>query len=361
MKRLFWYLGCGLSMSLLGTGESHAAPTPDKETDNPAIDTKENTPTDLGNLFASNVLRNNPNPSRTIDLAQTPAIPEPTLPSNQTPPPPPELTPAPTAPSNGEIEDLQNQLNNLRQPTGSNVDYYQPKVSPGFSISNPTGFGADNNLGFAAFSFQSRTRFTGSADGELGVGIGLGDAVKSVGVELSYSMYSFGTSQSFGSGAFNAKIHKRLNEDTAVAIGWNRIADINIGNGRGVAFDYPKNSYYAVASKIFRVKDDINQPFSRVAVTAGIGGGQFLSESTLQDAAIRGVDPSGLNAFGSVGVRISRPISAVLEWTGQDLAAGVSIAPFENFPLVITPAVRDITGAGDGARFILGGGVAFAL
>jgi hypothetical protein len=72
----------------------------------------------------------------------------------------------------------------------------------------------------------------------------------------------------------------------------------------------------------------------------------------------RGTDPSGINVFGSVGVRVARPVSAILEWTGQDLAAGVSIAPFDNFPLVITPAVRDITGAGDGARFILGAGVA---
>jgi hypothetical protein len=348
MKRLFWSLSC-LSVSLLGAGESYASPKPVEKPDNKAIDHQHNDTPNLDNLLANDRISNNANANNvTIDLAQTPA--------------PPEPTPPAIAPSNTEVDDLQNQLNNLQQqPIGGNSDYYQPKVSPGFSISNPTGFGADNNLGFASLSFQSRTRFTRSADGELGLGIGLGDAVKSVGVELSYSMYSFGTSQSFGSGAFNAKIHKRLNEDTAVAIGWNRIADINIGNGRGVAFDYPKNSYYAVASKIFRLRDDINQPFSRVAVTAGIGGGQFLSESTLQDAAVRGVDPSGLNAFGSVGVRISRPVSAILEWTGQDLAAGLSIAPFDNFPLVITPAVRDITGAGDGARFILGGGVAISL
>jgi len=62
--------------------------------------------------------------------------------------------------------------------------------------------------------------------------------------------------------------------------------------------------------------------------------------------------------FGSLGVRVARPVSAIVEWTGQDLGAGISVAPFDNFPLVITPAVRDITGAGDGARFILGASVA---
>ena len=130
-------------------------------------------------------------------------------------------------------------------------------------------------------------------------------------------------------------------------------------NGDGPS-DYPNNSYYAVGTKIFRTREDINEPFSRVAVTGGVGSGVFLpfDETTL--------DRTGLNVFGSVGVRVARPVSAVLEWTGQDLAAGVSIAPFENFPLVITPAFRDIAGIGTnaagigaGARFVLGASVAF--
>jgi hypothetical protein len=47
------------------------------------------------------------------------------------------------------------------------------------------------------------------------------------------------------------------------------------------------------------------------------------------------------------------------EWTGQDLAVGLSIAPFKNFPFVITPAVRDVTGSGYAPRFVLGAGVSF--
>jgi hypothetical protein len=55
------------------------------------------------------------------------------------------------------------------------------------------------------------------------------------------------------------------------------------------------------------------------------------------------------------------PISFVTEWTGQDLAMGLSIVPFKNFPLTITPAFRDITGAGEGARFVLGTGIGFGF
>jgi hypothetical protein len=47
----------------------------------------------------------------------------------------------------------------------------------------------------------------------------------------------------------------------------------------------------------------------------------------------------------------------VADWTGQDLNLGVSLAPFPALPLVVTPALADLTGrAGDGARFTVGAG-----
>ncbi len=331
MKKLLWYACCCWTLSLVGASASNASPVVQLD-ENSTVGSAAN----LGTVTGSS------------SLAQVP------------PPPSPEV---PAKPSNSETQDLQNQLNNINNqaPAPDKFNTYIPRVSPGFSISNPTGFGADNNLLFFGLSYQNRTRFTQTSDGEAGFGIGLGDAVNSVGVELSYSINSFGSSQSFGSGAFNAKIHKRLSEDSAVAVGWNQFAQINLGNGRNasnVQSDFPPNSYYAVGSKIFRTCEDINQPLCRIAVTGGIGSGVFLPFSTIQNAVATGTTASGLNVFGSVGVRVARPVSAILEWTGQDLAAGVSIAPFDNFPLVITPAVRDITGAGDGARFILGAGVA---
>ncbi len=356
MNRLLWYACCCWTLSLFGAAASHAE-------GNPTEDTKTTgTAANLGKFINIDELES---PVASVisggKLAQVPPPPpaSPELPGGAAP-----IDPAPSIkPSNSETQELQNQLNNINNqaPTPDKFNTYIPRVSPGFSISNPTGFGADNNLFFFGVSYQNRTRFTQTSDGEAGFGVGLGDAVKSVGVELSYSINSFGSSQAFGSGAFNAKVHKRLSEDTAVAVGWNQFAQVNLGNGRNasnVQSDYPKNSYYLVGSKIFRTCEDINQPLCRIAVTGGVGSGVFLPFQTISDAVGRGEDATGLNVFGSVGVRIARPVSAIVEWTGQDLAAGLSIAPFDNFPLVITPAVRDITGAGDGARFILGAGVA---
>jgi hypothetical protein len=349
MKKLLWYVGCCWTLSLVSAAATHASPEI-----KPSASIATGNAASLGGF------------SSTDDHATTamPAVANGTLAQI---PPAPDTPAAPAKPAaspsqeNKDIQDRLNNINNSNPAVSDKYNTYNPRTSPGFSIFNPVGFGADNNLVFFALSYQNRTRYTQTSDGEGGFGIGIGDA-NNIAAELSYSINSFGSSAAFGSGAFNIKVHKRLSEDTAVAIGWNQFAKTQFGagrNGNGPS-DYPNNSYYAVGTKIFRTREDINDPFSRVAVTAGVGSGVFLpfDEKTL--------DRTGLGVFGSVGVRVARPISAVLEWTGQDLAAGVSIAPFENFPLVITPAFRDIAGistnsagATAGARFVMGASVAF--
>lgn len=349
MKKLVWYISCCCTVSLMGTAAAQANPQP-AVTKTSATGTAAS----LGRFASTD------NRFGQVKLSQDSLA--------QVPPPPPAPTEVPSAPTtptaptapvtpNSENQEIQNQLNTIQENKPTTADAgigYQPKTSPAFSIFNPVGFGADKNLVFFSIDYQSRTRGGNVSDGEAGIGVGLGDATKSVGVELSYGLNSFGSSSGFGSGAFSAKIHRRLSDDTSVAIGWNQFAQVNFGGGQT---DYPKNSYYAAATKIFITNDDINKPFSRIALTGGVGGGVFLPyDANISPQADRG----GLGVFGSVGVRVARPVSAVVEWTGQDLAAGVSVAPFDNFPLVITPAFRDITGiSGQSARFVLGASVAF--
>jgi hypothetical protein len=353
MKKLLWYVGCCWTLSLVGAAATHASPEI-----KPSASLATGNAASLGGFSSTDYHATTAIPVVADGtLAQIPPAPEsPTIPAK-----------TPTSPTlnqeNKDIQDRLNNINNNQAPAGDKFNSYNPRTSPGFSIFNPVGFGADKNLVFFNLDYQSRTRYTQTSDGEGGIGIGLGDAVNSVGAELSYSLNSFGSSAAFGSGAFNIKVHKRLSDDSSVAVGWNQFATILLGPGRNgttAGSDYPRNSYYAVGTKIFRTREDINDPFSRVAVTAGVGSGVFLpfNENTL--------DPTGLGVFGSIGVRVARPVSAVLEWTGQDLAAGLSIAPFENFPLVITPAFRDIAGistnaagATAGARFVMGASVAF--
>ena len=250
------------------------------------------------------------------------------------------------APSTGkscvDIDSLQQRLRQVEELKVEN----EFRASPSLSIAIPTGFGADKNTAFISGTYQEQTRYSNNTDdGAVGIGIGLGDAQKAVGVELSYTVASFGNNRDFGSGGFNVKLHRQFAQGLAVAAGWNGI--LNLGDGN----DF-EHSIYGTVSKIFRTQADITRPFSRIAVTAGVGSGQFRTEDAVDD------DDYNVNVFGNVAVRLAEPVSFIAEWSGQDLGVGLSIAPFKNIPFVITPALRDITGAGDEARFVLGTGFA---
>lgn len=242
-------------------------------------------------------------------------------------------------------QEVEKVLNDLRALKRKEI---QPFFSPSLSIYIPTGYGSDRNRGFIGASYQERGRFSDDDDLGLGFGVGLGDAYKSVGVEVSYTLASLGRNRDFGSGGFNLKVHRQLPGDLAVAVGWNGF--LNIGESNNF-----EQSLYGVATKIFKTRENIDSPFSRVALTAGIGTGQFRTE----DAVFAG--DYNVNVFGNVAVRIAKPASLIVEWSGQDLGVGLSINPFPDLPIVITPAIRDITGAGDGSRFVFGAGLSFQL
>ncbi|MBW4488043.1 MAG: S-layer homology domain-containing protein [Trichocoleus desertorum ATA4-8-CV12] len=247
------------------------------------------------------------------------------------------------APSEETIQDLQTRLQALETEAENFGNVFEG--SPALSIANPVGFGADNGTGFISATYQERTRYSNKDDAAVAFGVGLGDARRNVGVELSYTLASFGGNRDFGTGGFNVKLHRAFSEDFAVALGWDGF--ITIGDEFNDDF---KDSIYGVATKIFRTRPDLNTPLSRVALTGGIGNGRFRTEDDVFE------DEDNFNVFGSVAVRVARPVSALVEWTGEDLAAGLSIVPFRNQSLVITPALRDIAGAGDGTRFVLGVG-----
>jgi hypothetical protein len=215
-------------------------------------------------------------------------------------------------------------------------------ASPALSIYIPVGYGADRNTLFLNGSYQASVREDEGSVGAGGIGIGLGNADKALGVELSYAIEH--NDEEFGNGGFNAKVHRRLGQDMSGALGWNGF--LNIGSN-----DF-EQSKYGVITKVFRTQESLNSAFSRVSVTAGVGDGQFRSNGAVD------AEDNNINAFGNIAIRVVRPVSFIAEWTGQDLALGLSIAPFKKFPFVITPAVRDLAGAGDNPRFVIGAGTA---
>ena len=89
-----------------------------------------------------------------------------------------------------------------------------------------------------------------------------------------------------------------------------------------------------------------------VTVSGGIGNGRFRTIDDVRQ------DNKTVNVFASGSLLIHEQLSAIVDYTGQDVNVGVSIVPLQQFPLVITPALADLTGAASKTpRLILGVGI----
>jgi hypothetical protein len=255
-----------------------------------------------------------------------------TQPSLQTEPS--QLDKQPFQPQNLPLEPLQ------RIESGT-------RSAPGISVLTPSAYGQSWGSASIGLGLQERTRFTKKADGVLGLGIGLGDAQKSVGLDIGLTFVDLiGNTAQDGTVSF--KLHRRLPNDFAVAVGGKNL--IQFGETDSAT------GYYGVVTKMFRLQENVKKPLSQLFISAGVGSGQFRSELDINN------ERDSVGVFGSVAVRVAEPVSAIAEWSGQDLTLGLSLAPFRNVPLVITPAVTDITGnAGDGSRFILGIGCSISF
>lgn len=241
---------------------------------------------------------------------------------------------------NAELENVKFRLEDIGKR-----NFTPSRGVPALTIANPYGFGADRGF-YTGLSYQVDTRggLDNQNDGDAtwGIGLGLGDAQKYLGAELSYNLASFGQNgRDFGSGGFNLKLHRKLAEGWGVAAGWNSFLSIGDANDLD-------DSMYVATTKIFRTRKNVNSAFSRVAATIGGGNGQFRSVDSINNG------DENFNVFGSLAVRVARPVSFVTEWTGQDLGMGVSVSPFRTIPMTFNLGARDIVGAGDGARFIFG-------
>ncbi len=267
----------------------------------------------------------------------------------------PTPTPDNTASSDlneAEIEALREQLRIPSLPVVLMPSTLGAAASPGSSSGSPTAFGADFGSVFTGASFQERTRFTSSSDGAVSAGFGLGNATKAVGLEIAVSVLDLtsrgGDDRAFDRGSVSFKLHRRLPNNFAVAVGYE--------NALVWGFTDAGSSFYGVGSKIFQFQDSPRQPFSSLTVSLGLGNGRFRTEDDFN------ADKKTVNVFGSAGLRVLEPVSVIADWTGQDLTLGASIAPFRNIPIVITPAIADVTGsAGDGSRFILGIGYSYSF
>lgn len=266
----------------------------------------------------------------------------------------------PVAPSPPPAEESPSQSESQTFPERLQHRLGDYRASPGVAFLNPTAYGRDFGRIAIGFAFQGETRLGSSPDAVAGIGMGLGDRKKWVGLDVGLNFLSLtpsGSEESFGErGSFNFKLHRALPADVAVALGTRNVL---IWNGS----DAPTTTY-GVVSWMSRLKESRWEVFSRLYLSFGV---QYLWVSDGQGRARRVaeavIDRSGsVNPFGSVGIKVIEPLNMFAEWTGESLNLGVSFVLLPKLPIVFTPTLADVAGHDPrGVRFILGVGLPFSL
>lgn len=214
--------------------------------------------------------------------------------------------------------------------------------SPGTSSGSPSGFGAAWRDGFVGGGYQQATG-GGQSDGSMAFGFGLGNPQDAVGLEVSIASLSSFRSGLFDRTAFSFKAHRLVSESAAIGVGVENAFIAGGGNNNG------GTSVYIAASKVLQLQSG---PFSLVTVSGGAGNGRFRFEKD------QVADNKTVNVFASVGAQFHEQASVLLDWGGQDLAAGFSVVPLKAFPVIITPTFNNLTGQnGNDIRFSLGFGI----
>jgi len=205
------------------------------------------------------------------------------------------------------------------------------KSYAGASFGSPLAFGADwGSVGIGVFGQTLPNRFGRTKnidedfDGSAALFFGLGDANEYVGLETAVITSSLTGSNiqgddSFGeSGGLSFKVHTNLPGGAAVAAGV-------IGTARwGNAKDANESSVYTNVTKVF----SIDTGSSKHALVANIGLGDGGFTNNLND--------DGVNVFGSLAFFITRQYSLIADYNGRFTNLGVSAAPFNGVPIVVT-------------------------
>ena len=225
------------------------------------------------------------------------------------------------------------------------------RPAPGSSAGTPSAYGASFGQAYigGGLSFPL-DEDKDKVDGSLSVGFGLGDAVKSVGLEVNVNITSVGGGNNFDfgdSGGVGFKLHRYFTDGTAVAVGWSNA--VKWGDAKNA-----QDTIYGVVTKSFALQPDNPNNKLPLTISVGLGSGSFRSKGAIE------ADDESVNVFGSVGVRVIPQMSLVSSWTGNRLNMGASFAPFPDTPIVINTIFTDITSNfATGLGFTLSAGYSF--
>ena len=224
------------------------------------------------------------------------------------------------------------------------------RIAPASSSGTPSAYGATWGQGYFGGGIFLPFDDDGNPDGSFALGFGLGDAVKSIGMEINVNVTSVGGGNDFDfadSGTIGFKLHKYFNPDIGVAFGW--VDPISWGDSNNA-----KDTFYGVVTKSFKLKPENTKNNLPLIVSLGIGSGIFRSIGAIRSGE------NSVNVFASLGLRLTPQFALSSSWTGNRLNLGASVVPLKNTPIVVNAVITDVTdNLENGTGLSLSAGYAF--
>jgi hypothetical protein len=206
-----------------------------------------------------------------------------------------------------------------------NAQLTAPAVAPAIAFGSPVGFGAA--WGQAYFGLGGQTvpkSHPHDVDGAATLGFGLGDPERYVGLDTAITAISVyeGLAED---GNVNFKLHRGVGRRASIAVGVDNVAPW------GAADTGADPGYYGVYTQVFELSPATPRTPWALAMNVGVGNERFADVG----------DDVGL--FASLAIAPVRRASFIVDWTGRDLNAAVSMIPFHTLPFVVTLGFINLT------------------
>lgn len=236
-----------------------------------------------------------------------------------------QVEPWPSAPPEGPVAE------DLTPPPRSQL------VAPLISGGVPSGYVAGWGDYYLAFSAGTPGKQRGGVpDGSINFGIGLGDPLRTVGMQLDVGI---GSVKNLGAnGGIGGSIGRILvnNPSLQVAVAGGVMDLWSYTTNEFGFFTYP-NGYGAISVATPLRRNDPS--FSQVLqVSAGVGGNNFTSlDENFQGPTV--------GAFAAVGLELTPRLGVSVGWSGRGTNAGLSYVPFGSLPITVNLMAADVFNA----------------
>jgi hypothetical protein len=194
----------------------------------------------------------------------------------------------------------------------------------GSSVSTPIAFGADWGMVSAGLSYGKELVGRKAETSTLGLGFGLGNAHRNIGISISGNFELYHSIQK-----------DPVGKNGSIAVQASHFFPHNLGVAAGVGnavswgtFKQASKDYYGVVTKV------VNLSKTSRALPLSLSGGLGTGTYGIYRDQING-DDKKIRPFFSAGLRVLRNFSLIGEWTNQRINSGISVAPFKTIPIAI--------------------------